>query len=436
MEPRTGTRRKLPSSSPRRLPGLPRLRHRTFSALGIALSVSLVCATPAAHVFAASKDKPADNTQSPTPANADSQTKSTGASQSAGTTSPPAASSGPIESQILAYEALTNRATAIASFVDASVLDQENQKAHAEGVIAPVNLVVLDPTSMNLPAAFKSFQLQARLLRQNICAALNTPKNQADEGKAFAIPTASQFTAAAGALTAVLALFKETKTVTPNSIAMPDEALVAAVASALRVQRPALSIYYPAEYPIGVGAVNFDPAVVSDGTDRVKVCNIAASDSAIPSYGLLIGLQFLRSTAASEAAELNAKSAKEKATWSSKLAALNAAIQQFDAIAANLASSASSTAVSPWDAIVRGEQMARLLTEHSYVVQLKVQSAGGAAVTLDGAFFLTGASYYYSGGAIFTAIVYDNAGSLKAAKNFWMMSGDQKRKTFSNRTNP
>jgi hypothetical protein len=399
----------------------------------IVVCTLLLCAIPAKHAFtAAPKNNPSDGNAPPSTTDT-SQKKSTDSSQPATNPSPSAPSSGPIESQILAYEALENRAKLIAPFIVTIVDAQEATKTPPNPA---VNLIILDPTSMNLAPAFRSFQFQARLLRDNFCTALHTPKNAAIEAREFAFPTAGEFTAAAGALTAVLALFKETRTVTPSSITMPDEALVAAVAQVLRSQRSTLSIYYPSEFPIGLGDLQFDPAVLRDAVDPIKTCDFAADDSKIPAYGLLITLQFLRSTAATEAAALNAKSDKDKASWSNKLAALTAAIQQFGTLATALTSTNSSTNLSPWDAIVRGEQIARVLTDHSYVVQLKVQSAGGETVTLDGAFFLTGASYFYSGGAIFTAIVYDNKGSLKAAKNFWMMTGDQKRKNFTNRVNP
>jgi hypothetical protein len=214
---------------------------------------------------------------------------------------------------------------------------------------------------------------------------------------------------------------------------MTDDALVAAVASQLLSKRTDIQIYDPSHLPLYLGNTSFDSAVVKQATQKVTLCDFTLNTDDTPTYAILMGLQYLRSLATSEVSKINSMTAKEKATWTNRLGALNAAIQQVDTLSSGLSANNSSTNQTAWTNIVRGEQVARLLAKNdTYIIELKVQSAGGETVVLDGAFFLAGASYRYSGGAIFTATLYKNSGQVLATKNFWGMTGDKKRKAFAN----
>jgi hypothetical protein len=157
--------------------------------LGLFMTVALVLCTQGARP--ASQDKPADPSSAPT-TDSSSQKKSSDNATSSTPDKTTAASTAPIESQVLAYDALEQRSGPIADFL----IDKAGS-AKA--------LVVLDPTTISLIPAFTSFQLQARLMRQSLCNALDTKSNPTGEqAKAFELP--SEVTAAASALTAVLSL--------------------------------------------------------------------------------------------------------------------------------------------------------------------------------------------------------------------------------------
>jgi hypothetical protein len=331
---------------------------------------------------------------------------------------------GPIESQILAYESLERRSTEIATFVEQATT------AHTEGASSIKRIVVLDANQLTTVSSYAGFLMQAEALRAQLCNAVKQPTKPptGEVATAESVTAVSAIvTAAASAITGLVGMFKETKTVTASAILLPDEALVAAVGSKL-ASRPGVEYFYPTEYPIGLGealsSVNV-PITVADACRPF--------DSAASAYQRLAILQFVRVATGANAATINAQDQSKIAPIvKSSLAALTAANANFDASLNSWSATDPATNTSGWIAILRGEKLSQKLANHASVVELKIQSAGGEQVSLDGLFFITGASYYYSGGVIVTAIVFDaTSGAVKASKNFWEVIGDRKRQTFT-----
>jgi hypothetical protein len=353
-----------------------------------------------------------------------------GSKGSAGQQTPSAPSSpsntAPIESQILAYASLNSRARQIAAFM----LESVGSARRAE---TKLTFIVLEPNQITYLESFKSFSLQASSLKRQFCAALSLPTKRSVAGgpqpQSLAAGAAG-VSAAAAAVSATLQLFKETRTVTPNTITLPDEALVAAVGEQF-ANDEGVRFFYPSEVPLGLSAV---PAPFAPPTSFEAECH--RDDKADSVYQRLTILQFLRLVSEDRATSLKTRKANELAPVQSALDALVAVNKSEDAILASWSAPDATTGKTIWDAVLRGEQLSLKLKDNAYLVELKVQSSGGEVVSLDGLFFLTGASYHYSGGAIITVILFDpDTGFVKASRNFWEMSGDVNRKSFDPRQN-
>jgi len=87
--------------------------------------------------------------------------------------------------------------------------------------------------------------------------------------------------------------------------------------------------------------------------------------------------------------------------------------------------------------VISGERLAAKLQEpNTYLLLLKVQSAGGETVKYDGLFFLAGPSYHYSGGAIVSVTAFAPDGRMVAARTFWGIQGDIKAQRFTKVVRP
>lgn len=322
-----------------------------------------------------------------------------------------AQASGPIESQILAYGALRNRAAEIAQFLMTSVPSA-----------SPI--VILDPAQLAQVPAYRAFMVQSKSLKDQFCAGLKSkiPGGQQLEG--LRIPTATQFSAAGAALTAVYTAIKLTQTVTSTTVSLPDEALVAAVGQSLAGKR---HVFYPTDYAIGLGEPAATPRALTTWDDA------CANDASLPER--MAALQFLGGMSAMRVAAINAMNAAQKTAAQNELDGLTALNTALTTVLTGLATVDPSSSRTGWDNLMRGEKTAAKLAAGSFVAQLKVQSVGGESVTLDGFFFLAGASYRYSGGIVASALVFEAVGGeLVASRNFWEMSGDRNRKSFAKET--
>jgi hypothetical protein len=223
-----------------------------------------------------------------------------------------------------------------------------------------------------------------------------------------------------------LAIFKETRTITPNAITVPDEALVAAVVDKLLTK--SVQVFYPAELPL--------PYLVTDSDQLPSdVDTVCSDDHDATVYKQLASLQYLRAQSEVRLALINGEKAPDRVQET--IDVLTAINKIYDSTAASWSTVNPSTSNTGWAAILRGAAINRLTTGKAYILELKVQSSGGEVVSLDGLLFLTGASYFYSGGTIVTAILYDaKTSQIVAARNFWQMKGDQKRQSFGVRKNP
>lgn len=358
-----------------------------------------------------SKAGPSKTDSSKTDSSTSDSSKTTGsnATQSAASPSPSGQSTGPIESQILAFEALHNRAAEVAGFL---------QKIDP----APTEVIVLDTVQMGLIPGYQAFVAQSERLRSEFCAALR------ETGKArpeLAIPTASQFSAAAAAATAVLALFKQTTNVSASALTISDESFVAAVGEAIDHQK--VSLYYPTLYPIGPGNT---PPVVRIPNTLDEAC---PADTTGESVMQRIGaLEYLRSASASTVSRIEGEAAPKKAADQNVHDRLSAANSSMDSIMGALSAADPATGRTMWESVLNGERLTGHLKPTTVVVELKVQAAGGEMTTRDGPFFFHGAKYDYSGGVIVTAIVFDpSTGVVRAAKTFWEMTGNRERTTFA-----
>jgi predicted metalloprotease len=360
-----------------------------------------------------SKTTPSKSDSSKTDSSTTDSSKTTGSTsaQSAASPSASAQSTGPIESQILAFEALHNRAAEVALF-----LKQIEP--------SPTEIIVLDATQMGFIPGYQAFVAQSERLRSEFCAALSEA-GKAHNEEALAIPTASQFSAAAGAATAVLALFKQTTSVTASAVTISDEAFVTAVGEAL--DHKAVSLYYPTLYPIDLGNA---PPVPQVPNTREEACPAnTSSDSTMQRIG---ALEYLRAASASAVSRIEAETGSKKAADQNAHARLSAANSTFDSAMAALSATDPASGRTKWDTVLSGERLTKHLKPATVVVEFKVQAAGGETTTRDGPFFFHGAKYDYSGGVILTAIVFDpSTGSVRAAKTFWEMSGNRERTTFA-----
>jgi hypothetical protein len=332
-------------------------------------------------------------------------------------------SSAPIESQIEAYQGLDDRAVAIAQFL---------RQSHY------TSFLVLDPTQYSAVPAYRAFLTEADSLSDSYCTALRprTVKLPFLGGSFLSrIPTATQISAAAAAVTAAFAILKTNVTVTASSITVPDEALVAAVRGALGNN---YIFYYPTEYPVGLGHDMPDIGALSLDDICPKDAKQPPARRETSAFAALTQLQYLDvlSTSAIAANPQPAKAAQKAVV--DALTALNAAVS---ALTTSLTGIDPATNVSGWQTIDRGEQLWNVMKgdkDHpTAVVQLKVQAAGGELITRDRAYWIHGQQYHYSGGIVATVIVFDaKTGELRASQNFWRANGDRDIATFRNVVNP
>jgi hypothetical protein len=412
----------------------------------INLSVLIICLGIANFTLAkdksgATKADTADSTNPAKPADPNSP-KATPASSTQPTAT--AGSSGPIESQVLAYSALADRAVEVGKFLQTFSSKDNGAQAPASAGQSPAsgastspvskktNFVVLDATQLALVPAYRAFMIQSLSLRSQFCHLLSVPQTGA-ELQGFP-PTATQFSAAITAATAFLTMIKQTVTVTPASLTLPDEAFVAAVRDTLPVS---VSLYYPTLFPVGLGET---PSQVKVPDTVSDACDSDASQDTLLARATT--LQYLRGLSGLTVSKLDSESdVKKKASQQSLHDVLTLTNTAFDSMMTSLSASDPTTGRSAWDGLLRGEKLAGTLagtaSSSTFVVELKVQSAGGETITRDSLFFIGGTKYSYSGGVILTAMVFNaSSGALVGAKNFWKMSGDRDRKSFNSVANP
>lgn len=405
----------------------------------ISLSMLTICLANANLSLAKSGATKADTSNSTDPTKP-ADPNSPKASPASSTPPAAASSSGPIESQVLAYSALADRAVEVGKFLEtfanqvnpAQALANAGQASEGQTPAKKTKFVVLDTTQLALVPAYGAFMIQSLSLRSQFCHLLSVPQTGA--GLQGFPPTATQFSAAITAATAFLTMIKQTVTVTSASLTLPDEAFVAAVRGALPT---GMSLYYPTLFPVGLGEAP-SQVIVPDTTS--DACDSDPSQDTVLARATT--LQYLRGLSGLTVSKLDSEpDAKKKASQQSLHDVLALANTAFDSMMTSLSASDPTTGRSAWDGLLRGEKLAGALagsaSSSTFVVELKVQSAGGETITRDSLFFLSGTKYAYSGGVILTAMVFNaSSGELVGAKNFWKMSDDRDRKSFNSAANP
>jgi hypothetical protein len=313
----------------------------------------------------------------------------------------------------LAYKALSNRSKTIAAFL---------LKAAGKGR----SMIVLDSAQFSAIPAYRAFQFQLGTLTQAYCALMSPPDEQSGEQRGdFRLPTATQFSAAAAAVTAALAIFKQNTAVTPVAQTIEDRAAIASIRESLGSD--VSMFFYGTDFPSTISINLPSPPLYHNVTDACA--DAAHADSIFQKVSIA---EFLRYQSFNQAGLLS-KTQKGVPLVSQKvLDSLSVINSAFDALINSLSTVDATTKANGWQAITSGELIENRLKQNPVVVEIKVQTAGGAVTTRDGILFLHGAQYSYAGGIIITVLAFDaKTTALLASANFYEVIGNKPAKEMN-----
>ncbi len=328
----------------------------------------------------------------------------------------------PIESQILAYDALNKLAESIAGRVASR---------------NPAAVVIYSEAEINALVALQAFAAQLDLIATQLTAEIDNAKTAIANAKAAVKPAHTAKLAAAlelapmvvgGALRSaadLLSIFRADVTLRYKDLTIGDIPLVAAVAGHLASRQQPVTVYHPALVPPGLSSA--DSAISGklrelagsrgeiedqqqelarlDGTLKAQIealtSEIAASDAAVPA----------KDTSLKEKSRDGKQTALEELT--AVVTRLAAATASFDAFEATLFKADESSGTSVMARLLRAEKL-RSVGANAHWLLVRIAVAGGGYKTKRWLWWPT-TKVLYSGGAIAEFVLFDASGRIVEA---------------------
>lgn len=328
----------------------------------------------------------------------------------------------PIESQVLAYEAVNDIARRIAGAITSDVDGKP--------------IVIYDAAQVTAVQNYVAFVERLKLLEAEYDGALS------DEAGFVDVPAA--ISGIASTLAGTLALFRTDVKVTSKTLSIEDIALIAAVASHVTS-----AVYHPALIPPGFATPPVPPSFHPDAPDPPGTSELLKrlhtldtrrqeADEEIKRLGAQIGRIQKQVTALDkEIAELVKKikagkgdvaalkrlleqKQKEKAEAGRQLAELNTAKKELETVNAIyqairnglIAGGNNTTAML---GLLNAERVCALLDQGAPILHLKIAAASGTTQTSNNLF--AGSRLRHSGGAVATYVLFETGGAIKKSGN-------------------
>jgi hypothetical protein len=349
-----------------------------------------------------------------------------------------------IENEVLAYRSLGRIADALSEKILSTI-----------GKASPPQktIVIYGQDGINALAFYQGIRTQLSLIEQGYSNTLPappppgvspcpTPKpaNTLSETIPNVSPPFDITSGVISGVAGIISLFNTNVDITGATISIDESALDTLVARSLTDR--GVKVYHPSVYPPDLLSLPQMTASVKQNSDGKqgageKSARETAEDFCktieAAQYGELMAqicvVYALKAQADQVLAAYDALNDAQKKTnaCGKIILPLQALNKQFSDEIAGLTTIDQKTGFNPVTALVRAEKLRLILTDNnSYILQLKVQAAGGNNKVTKNLF--KGTKLFHSGGSIISYILFDQSGAIKISKTVYDYSGYVKDK--------